>query len=434
MDEHEQAAPLPSQDSSAQEQDSTGGLSRKLAKAYIALPPEQRTAKRRDEDGNISNAELEDAFSQMVQSYEPALPEERQREAALLQRKLDRQLQEIAVPDDPGQAARPVETGPASQLRTPDAPAIASSPQEAQVAPTLPAMPEGVLHRQAAGLRTALGWKLACLALLCLVLGMIVGQRRRQSLPMSYTSTPVPPTDAPALTQTQSAPSAAIAQPDPKPAERVPPMDAPPPTQSAQPAAVSEPDPKPAEPRIPTSPTSDITPKLPGRKSTSLSSSNPASNVVSTLTPRTVPATVGKREMPETAPLTPSLPAPMDLPTIIKPPSAAPALARTQPAPPRESNPPRISQVAAGEPTYKVAPLYPQAARNARIEGSVVMHAIIDIDGSIQQLRITSGDPSLAASAMDAVKKWRYRPYLLDGKPVEVETNIIVNFKGDNPQ
>jgi protein TonB len=62
------------------------------------------------------------------------------------------------------------------------------------------------------------------------------------------------------------------------------------------------------------------------------------------------------------------------------------------------------------------------------------MHAIIDIDGSIQQLRITSGDPSLAASAMDAVKKWRYRPYLLDGKPVEVETNIIVNFKGDNPQ
>jgi protein TonB len=124
----------------------------------------------------------------------------------------------------------------------------------------------------------------------------------------------------------------------------------------------------------------------------------------------------------------------MDLPTIIKPPSAAPALARTQPAPPRESNPPRISQVAAGEPTYKVAPLYPQAARNAHIEGSVVMHAIIGIDGSIQQLRITSGDPSFAASAMDAVKKWRYRPYLLDGKPVEVETNIIVNFKGDNPQ
>ena len=59
------------------------------------------------------------------------------------------------------------------------------------------------------------------------------------------------------------------------------------------------------------------------------------------------------------------------------------------------------------------------------------MHAIIGTDGTIQQLRVISGNPLLVNAAMEAVKKWRYRPYLLGGIPVEGETDITVNFKGE---
>jgi len=58
----------------------------------------------------------------------------------------------------------------------------------------------------------------------------------------------------------------------------------------------------------------------------------------------------------------------------------------------------------------------------------VVLHAIISKQGTIQQLKVVSGPPMLTASAMDAVSRWKYKPYLLNGEPVEVETTINVNF------
>ena len=77
---------------------------------------------------------------------------------------------------------------------------------------------------------------------------------------------------------------------------------------------------------------------------------------------------------------------------------------------------------------HDVTPTYPPEAGRARIQGAVVLLAVIGKDGSVQDLRVESGLPVLAQAAMDAVKQWRYRPYLLNGEPVEVDCRIVINF------
>jgi len=90
----------------------------------------------------------------------------------------------------------------------------------------------------------------------------------------------------------------------------------------------------------------------------------------------------------------------------------------------------RISQgVTEGRLIQKIEPLYPTLARAARIQGQVVLAAIISKSGEIQNLVLVSGHPLLVPAALDAVKRWRYRPYLLNGEPVEIETTITVNFE-----
>jgi protein TonB len=89
----------------------------------------------------------------------------------------------------------------------------------------------------------------------------------------------------------------------------------------------------------------------------------------------------------------------------------------------------RVSQgVSQGLLLRQVKPNYPPLARQARIQGQVVLQALISKDGSIQNLRLVSGHPMLAPAAIDAVKQWKYKPYYLNGEPVEVETTINVNF------
>jgi TonB family protein len=90
----------------------------------------------------------------------------------------------------------------------------------------------------------------------------------------------------------------------------------------------------------------------------------------------------------------------------------------------------RVSQaVTQSMSVSKVQPVYPPDARAARVQGSVVMAAIIAKDGSVQSLRVvSSASPMLEQAALDAVKQWKYRPYLLNGNPVEVDTQITVNF------
>jgi len=89
----------------------------------------------------------------------------------------------------------------------------------------------------------------------------------------------------------------------------------------------------------------------------------------------------------------------------------------------------RISQgVTTGMLIHRVEPPYPGLARAARISGNVVLKAIISKEGTIEDLTLVSGHPMLVPSAIDAVRQWRYRPYLLNGQPVEVETTITVIF------
>jgi len=89
----------------------------------------------------------------------------------------------------------------------------------------------------------------------------------------------------------------------------------------------------------------------------------------------------------------------------------------------------RVSQgVTQGLLIHRVQPLYPPLARQARIQGVVVLQALIGKDGSIQNLHVVSGHPMLTNSALEAVKEWRYKPYYLNGEAVEVETTINVNF------
>jgi len=89
----------------------------------------------------------------------------------------------------------------------------------------------------------------------------------------------------------------------------------------------------------------------------------------------------------------------------------------------------RVSQgVSTGLLIKKVTPNYPQLAKQARIQGTVVLQAEISKEGTIQNLQLISGHPMLAPAAIEAVKQWRYKPYLLNGEPVAVETQVVVNF------
>jgi len=97
------------------------------------------------------------------------------------------------------------------------------------------------------------------------------------------------------------------------------------------------------------------------------------------------------------------------------------------------SGPTRISGgVMAGQIVSKVNPIYPQEAKEQGIQGTVVLHAIIDRDGTVKELTVISGPPPLVPSAMDAVRQWVYKPYLLNGEPTEVDTTITVNYSLNN--
>ena len=108
-----------------------------------------------------------------------------------------------------------------------------------------------------------------------------------------------------------------------------------------------------------------------------------------------------------------------------------PALTST-PATSTGTNPPQQVQVSQGTSqgllVHKVQPSYPPLARQARVQGTVVLKAVIGKDGSVQDLHVVSGHPMLIQAAMDAVKQWRYKPYFLNGEPVLVQTTINVNF------
>ncbi len=100
------------------------------------------------------------------------------------------------------------------------------------------------------------------------------------------------------------------------------------------------------------------------------------------------------------------------------------------PPPPKEA-PKRIrvgGQVQTAKLVNKVTPVYPPLAKQARIQGTVRLQAVIAKDGSVVELQVLSGHPLLVQAALDAVRQWRYHPTLLNGEPVEVVTTVDVIF------
>jgi protein TonB len=104
------------------------------------------------------------------------------------------------------------------------------------------------------------------------------------------------------------------------------------------------------------------------------------------------------------------------------------------PPPPVKKAPPAPKRIRVGGAVQKarivkqVRPVYPALARQARIQGTVKLTAIIAKDGTIQKLDVISGHPLLIPAALQAVKQWQYKPTLLNGQAVEVLTQIDVNF------
>ncbi len=102
---------------------------------------------------------------------------------------------------------------------------------------------------------------------------------------------------------------------------------------------------------------------------------------------------------------------------------AAPVAVTLPPVKPRP-----LSRRMEGNLIRKVQPVYPLIAKSAGIQGTVLLSAVIGRDGRIEHVQVTSGHPLLAKAAVDAVSQWLYRPYYLNDQPVEVETQVTVNF------
>jgi len=120
------------------------------------------------------------------------------------------------------------------------------------------------------------------------------------------------------------------------------------------------------------------------------------------------------------AEITPPGPAPLPAPAI-QPPPTSPVITEAEPIR-------RGGNVQAANLIYQVNPVYPPLARQIRVQGVVVMEAVINKGGSIESLRIISGHPLLNQAALDAVREWKYRPTKLNGEPVEVITTVTVTF------
>jgi protein TonB len=129
--------------------------------------------------------------------------------------------------------------------------------------------------------------------------------------------------------------------------------------------------------------------------------------------------------------LTEPPPPPPPLPSASSSPQAPAKIISGHPASQPSAHPRKVvlsAGVAQSLLIMKSPPMYPPIARAARVSGTVVLHAVISTSGSVEALSVVSGPAMLQQSALDAVKNWKYRPYLLNNEPVEFETTINVIF------
>ena len=89
---------------------------------------------------------------------------------------------------------------------------------------------------------------------------------------------------------------------------------------------------------------------------------------------------------------------------------------------------PRVSAMMQGNLIHRVEPVYPPIAKSTGVQGTVLIKALISPDGRIEQAQVVSGSPLLSPAALEAIRQWKYRPYILNGGAIEVQTQITVNF------
>jgi protein TonB len=98
--------------------------------------------------------------------------------------------------------------------------------------------------------------------------------------------------------------------------------------------------------------------------------------------------------------------------------------------PPSQQPPAYVpAEVMQGLLTHKIEPIYPEAARLAKVQGIVVLDAVVGADGTVIDLRAVSGPDELTSAALDAVKWWRFQPYLIGGQAVQVKTRLAMDFR-----
>jgi periplasmic protein TonB len=147
------------------------------------------------------------------------------------------------------------------------------------------------------------------------------------------------------------------------------------------------------------------------------------------IAPRRIPIAIAQITGPEAPAPMNGLPMGSDADGNAAAQEAFQAQRRVSVAPAAPKGPVHLSSgVVSGLVLKKTTPIYPPIAVAARVEGTVVLAATISAGGTIQNLRVVSGHPMLQQAALDAVSNWRYRPFLLNGQPVEVETTINVIF------
>jgi len=200
----------------------------------------------------------------------------------------------------------------------------------------------------------------------------------------------------------------------------------------------SKPLPAPQPAPVPAEPASGALTDTPPTTASATSVTSPAGPALATPTPSSAPAPVAQAVA---APAVGNAPAKNQASTLPVPapatqtknssPSLVNASANSIPAATAKS--PDLFEVpedfADDQVIHRVHPAYPAAARARKIQGSVVLQAIIDKQGKVDSLQLVSGDPVLAQAAADAVKQWRYKPYSHNNEPIEFQTRVTVDFK-----
>jgi periplasmic protein TonB len=176
-------------------------------------------------------------------------------------------------------------------------------------------------------------------------------------------------------------------------------------------------------------PAPDVPKPIPRQPRAEAFHGRPEYNGINLTAPRLIPKDIGKLDGPESAPTGGPISLGPDTVGISGDPfghgsSRQSVVVREEPR-----GPTVISKgVAEGMLLQRIVPHYPPIARASRTQGTVVLQAVISKNGTIENLRVVSGSPMLQQAALDAVSQWRYRPYLLNGQPVDVETTINVVF------